>query len=184
MIYRFQSICKATYICVNRPTFWLNLYEKHAVISRKYFKGCDLPEHLSPDYVNHNSRQNLRIQVVRALFHCYNPLKERLISPNQILQDPHKVIGKICLSAWTAKRNSTYRFCFKLNTKKAHNFRAIFEDENQKDNNIADDWELIEDQSETMFQQAKIGRDPEEDNQMLFMDSNNFSLLPGSLGGL
>ena len=71
-----------------------------------------------------------------------------------------------------------------MNTKKTHNFRAIFEEENQKDNNIADDWELIEDQSETMFQQAKIGRDPEEDNQMLFMDSNNFSLLPGSLGGL
>ena len=124
---------------------------------------------------------------VRALFYCYKPLKERLISPNQVLQDPHKVIGKVCLSAWTAKRNSTYRFCFKLYTKKAPNSRVILEEEIQKDcreHRLVDDWEFIEDQSETLFQQAKIGRDPEEDNQMLFMDSNNFSLLPGSFSGL
>ena len=166
--------------CVNQPKFWLTMYQNFAVnYSKRHLQnnGCvSLPEHFSPEYVNKQCRGNLRIHVVRALFHTYGPLKDRLVSPKNTWRgDPHSIVGMICLSAWTARKSSNYRFCFKLSKKQFIN--GVRNAEQQPE--VTNEWEDLEEDLEL----PDVGISSEEKCLLLHLDTNAFSFLPGSLIG-
>lgn len=177
----FSQLCRYSYICVNQPKFWLTMYQNFAVNYPKRHlqnNGCvSLPEHFSPEYVNKQCRGNLRIHVVRALFHTYGPLRDRLVSPKNTWRgDPHSIVGMICLSAWTARKSSNYRFCFKLSKKQFINGARNTEQQTE----VTNEWEDLEEDLEL----PDVGISSEEKCLLLHLDTNAFSFLPGSLIGL
>ena len=113
----FARLSKNAYhASVIRTSFWLNLYNYSVQLSKTSMitKGYrSLPEKLQEEYVNRYCRGNLRVHVIRSLFCTYPPFKERL-SSQRMAQDPHKVLGKICLGLWTIKKANIYRICLRV----------------------------------------------------------------------
>lgn len=125
-VHAFSQICRFSRYCVQTPKFWLNLYQNFAIHTPMKLKTkCDsasnngnseLPKHLSPERINKYCQGNLRMQVVRALFYTYEPLRTRLNFKNA--KDPHSIIGKLCHGAWISrKKPNSFRFFFKLSSK-------------------------------------------------------------------
>ena len=122
----FAQICRYSNFCVQTPKFWLNMYQNFAIYTpMKLNTNCDrdsttgenseLPKHLSPERINKYCQGNLRIQVVRALFYTYEPLRTRLNFKHA--KDPHSIIGKMCHGAWISRKKSNcFRFLFKLSS--------------------------------------------------------------------
>ena len=162
---KFACLCKNAYLAIKRVSFWLNLHDIYAVrVARKAYlkKGQQiLPAKLQNDYVNRFCQGNLRTLVIRSLFFTHEPFTKRLLTiQNQI--DPHSIVGLVCISAWTSRKASTYRYYFKVTS--TQDKSKNFEFDEQTDSEIEDDipWYLHPDDHTT-----DISISPEESCQLL-----------------
>ena len=66
---------------------------------RRHFKPTPgLPERLQPDSIVR--RRGLRANVIRALYHTYDPFVERIVGLRSAVFDPHVLRNLICVHAW------------------------------------------------------------------------------------
>ena len=173
----YARLCKAAHLSVNRVSFWLNLYRRYVIWPMNSKSATFmLPLSLQPDYVNAHCRGNLRLQVIKALFYSYQPLRDRLCRMKFKL-DPHQIVGMIVHSAWTARKSErNFKFCLKLcmqSHQQLHSSSVTMTDD-------IEDWEHLG----TTAQLTDISQSPEESCLLLQLDCDSFSLLPGALPGL
>ena len=85
----------------------------------RFCRGCNsLPVSLQSTSVEHRPH-GLRTRVVRALFHVYRPLSERLVNQSSSTvschADPHRLTGLRCLMAWQERSSKpNWKFYFKF----------------------------------------------------------------------
>ncbi|XP_001626089.2 putative transmembrane protein 183BP isoform X1 [Nematostella vectensis] len=109
----FSLICRGTQMVINSSNFWLSFYNRLIPDPEK------LPLELRPDRIK--CRPGLRPRVIRALFHCYDPLSVR-IQPNADTghNPPDSLLHFTCLSTWckgviSKGGKKVWIFYFKLN---------------------------------------------------------------------
>jgi len=179
---KFACLCKSAHLSIKRVSFWLNLHDIYAArVSRKAFrtKGKQiLPIKLQSDYVNRFCQGNLRSLVIRSLFFTHEAFTKRLLTiQNKI--DPHSVVGFTCISAYTTRKASSYRYYFKVTSKQ--DLSKVLVPEIQNESEMDDDvpWYLHSNENKT-----DISISPEESCQLLQIDCDAFNFLPGTLNGL
>ena len=176
----FACLCKSSYLAsVMRVTFWINLYERFSLrASDRYFSEHGrhlLPLKLQRSYVSRNTDDNLRLMVIRSLFHTHPPFKERLLGIHLRL-DPHSTVGKICLGIWSVHKANSFRIFMKV-TSSTLGFKSKFFQSNSSE--IPDSW-YDSDEDEIV----DISRSPEEFHQLLQLDCTGFCPLDQSVSGL
>lgn len=89
--------------------FWFNLY-------RRYYKNVpNMPEPLQPESLIR--RYGLRKNVIRALYHMYQPFVER-IKPITIFEEhPESLKNYECHLIWYNTKNTNYIYYFKMKRK-------------------------------------------------------------------
>ncbi|ESO83294.1 hypothetical protein LOTGIDRAFT_133689, partial [Lottia gigantea] len=102
----FSRLCKSTNQIVCTVAFWKNLYQ------RFYNKEIKLPKTLQPLCLERI--HSLQPNVVRALYHFYQPFIDRLNPASTFEAEPHKLIGRRCLLYWYQPVKNMWNFCFKL----------------------------------------------------------------------
>ena len=177
---KFACLCKSAYLSINCASFWLNLHQIHAAqVSRNYYwkKGKEiLPVKFQSDYVNRFCQGNLRSIVIRSLFFTHEPFKKKLLSL-QNKNDPHSIVGLVCIGAWTSRKTSTYRFCFKVSS--TQNSMKTYRSGLITKRNDDEPWYL-----QTTENKTDISISPEESCQLLQVDCDAYNPLPGSVCGL
>lgn len=109
-VLRFSLICKGAFQAVIFSAFWLHLYNIYVGEPEK------LPEHLQPTRIDCGT--GLRARVVRALFHQYGELKNRLVTVTGDSSCMDALLFHWCSSVWfrqkMKKDTKIWMFYFKL----------------------------------------------------------------------
>lgn len=104
---RFASLCQATYYITTTARFWLALFR------RNYRWSSTLPESLNYWNIDHRIN-NVRLCVVRALFHMYEPFCARLAAEKPLSADPTQLLRSQCVLQWHWKSRSHHKYFFKF----------------------------------------------------------------------
>ena len=111
----FACVCRYTHVVAHSARFWLGLYHGFCRGSRS------LPTSLQSTNVEHRPH-GLRTRVIRALFHVYRPLSERVLShslsagtASSRISDPQQLSGLRCILVWQKRSSkSNWKFYFKF----------------------------------------------------------------------
>ncbi|KAM7345579.1 transmembrane protein fates-shifted [Cochliomyia hominivorax] len=111
-VQNYALICSQSANSVNSCRFWLQLYRRYCQQSSKNTKKwiLQLPEYLQMDNIKGCDRNTLRQRVIKALFYCYLPLKERLNS-NYSLET---LEGRTYVSSWHKQVQCVWIMCYKF----------------------------------------------------------------------
>lgn len=154
---RFAGICKTSYAVVQSAKFWFYLY-------KRYYKSVpSLPEHLQPECMLRH--YGVRICVIRALYHMYNPFVYRLSSLTQLIlhNDPRNLLRRQCTLMWYQnEKKKEWHYYFKL---KENNMYMISK---QKDISKPDIIEMLDD----------VYANVEENCRILHVKCTNFIPVP------
>mgnify|MGYP001794650801 CR=1 FL=1 len=159
----FALICQGANTVVNTKKFWMRLYWCHCV------NPWSLPDRLQPDRIE--SRPGLKNRIIRALFHCYEPLKYRVLANTAQNESLDHLQFMNCSSIWfkqmiLKKQTKVWAFYFKFAKKsdrEQHRLRYL---------------------SKEWFDKADfINANPELDYFVLQVNCMNFLLVPPSAIG-
>jgi len=100
----FSLICKDAYHVITTRKFWLELYKRYATDHKT------LPCHLTPKAIT--TTIGLKTRVIRSLFYCYPPYKEKLAHRSRMAVPLEQLEKKTCQCYWwrqetLCKRNTT-----------------------------------------------------------------------------
>lgn len=105
----FALICKTSFEVVCTARFWFGLY-------RRYYKNVlNMPESLQPECLIR--RYGLRANVVRALYHMYQPFVDRIKPVTTFEEHPDSLKKYECYVLWYTKKSNNYIYYFKMKQK-------------------------------------------------------------------
>ncbi|KAG0727955.1 Transmembrane protein 183 [Chionoecetes opilio] len=106
-VWRFASLCHATYYITTTVQFWLSMF-------RRYYKWSPgIPYSLSYWNVDHRLKE-VRVCVVRALYLMYPPFLRRLSQEKPLSADPTQLLRAQCILQWHQKVRSQHKYFFKF----------------------------------------------------------------------
>ncbi|XP_065368083.1 transmembrane protein 183 [Calliphora vicina] len=153
-VQNYSLICSQSANSVNSCRFWLQMYRRHCQQttgnSKKWI--LQLPEHLQMEHMKDCDRNTLRQRVIQALFHCYQPFKERL----QKRYSLEMLVGRTYVSSWHKQVQCVWIMCFKFKlnfpinsaTTATQKFQKKLEN-NENDtatDSVVNDWECLADE--------------------------------------
>ncbi len=200
----FARLCRDSYAVVNRPQFWVGLYERH-------FKPvAGMPERLRPDCMCR--ARGLKANVVRALYYTYDPFVERTMTLRRAICDPHVLKERICVKSWqtTGSSHGQWKLFIKFqhpNKRSASSSSNVLWDrikpkisslEDAWDDDLDDDaagtgggggdevdrFSSAVESSSLMRELADIDHNSESECSILHITSASFCRIPASINGL